>query len=177
MNRIIYYVASSLDGYISGLDEDISGFVGAGNGIQKYLDDLKGFQTVIMGRKTYEFGYKYGLVPGELAYPHMEHFIFSNSLTFANPDKKLVIKDLDINEINKIKANSKTEVYLCGGGVFAGWLLENEMIDVLKLKVNPLILGQGVRLFGDSTKSFSLSLIGTEEYEAGLLINTYEIMY
>ncbi|MFT6336818.1 MAG: dihydrofolate reductase [Saprospiraceae bacterium] len=63
------------------------------------------------------------------------------------------------------------------GGVFAGWLLENEMIDILKLKVKPLILGQGVRLFGDSTKSYKLNLIDTEEYEAGLLINTYEIEY
>lgn len=58
MNKIIYYVATSLDGYISGLDEDISGFVGVGSGLQKYLDDLKGFETDIMGRKTYEFGYK-----------------------------------------------------------------------------------------------------------------------
>ncbi|MFT6336819.1 MAG: dihydrofolate reductase [Saprospiraceae bacterium] len=58
MNKIIYYVATSLDGYISGLNEDISGFVGVGNGLQKYLYDLKGFETVIMGRKTYEFEYK-----------------------------------------------------------------------------------------------------------------------
>ena len=177
MNKIIYYVATSLDGFISGLDEDISGFVGVGNGIQKYLDDLKGFETVIMGRKTYEFGYKYGLVPGKLAYPHMNHFIFSRSLSFENPDEKLVAKGLDISDILKIRADSKTDVYLCGGGQLAGWLLEHELIDVLKLKVNPLILGRGVRLFGDSIKSYSLNLMDAEKYEAGLLINTYQIRY
>lgn len=78
MKKIIYYVATSIDGFISGLNEDISGFLPDGNGVQKYLDDLKEFKTVIMGRKTYEFGYKYGLKPGSPAYPHMDHYIFSN---------------------------------------------------------------------------------------------------
>jgi len=177
MNRIVYYVASSIDGYISGLGEDISGFVGEGNGVEKYLNDLKAFETVIMGRKTYEFGYKFGLEPGKLAYPHMDHFIFSKSLSFENPDEKLIIKDLDINEIIKIRDQSKTDVYLCGGGEFAGWLLENELIDILKIKVNPLILGQGVKIFGESKKSYKLKLIDAEEYENGLLFTTYEIKY
>lgn len=54
----------------------------------------------------------------------MDHFIFSRTLTFVNPDKKLEIKDLNITEIAKIRSNSGTDVYLCGGGVFAGWFLE-----------------------------------------------------
>ena len=82
MKKIVYYVASSIDGFISGENEDISGFLKEGNGVQKYLDDLKEFETVIMGRRTYEFGYKYGLKPGEPPYPHMNHFIFSETLNF-----------------------------------------------------------------------------------------------
>ena len=92
MSKIVYYVATSLDGYISGLNEDISGFVGEGNGVVKYLDDLKSYSTVIMGRKTYEFGYKYGLEPGKLAYPHMDHYIFSSTLRLKDQDPKLHIK-------------------------------------------------------------------------------------
>ena len=56
--NIVYYVASSLDGYTSGENEDASGFVGEGNAVEKYLSDLKEFDSVIMGRKTYEFGYR-----------------------------------------------------------------------------------------------------------------------
>jgi len=177
MKKIIYYVASSIDGFISGEHEDISGFLNEGNGVQKYLEDLKKFETVIMGRKTYEFGYKFGLKPGEPAYAHMRHFIFSKSLTFENPSEQIQIKRLDIQEIEHIRAASKTDVYLCGGGIFAGWLLEHEQIDILKLKINPLILGRGIKLFGNSKKEYQLNLKESERYDGGLLINTYEIKY
>ncbi len=60
MRKITCYVASSLDGFISGLNDDIGGFVETENGVEKYLADLANFDTVIMGRNTYEFGFKYG---------------------------------------------------------------------------------------------------------------------
>ena len=53
MRKIVYYVAMSLDGFISGVNGDISGFVGDGNGVAKYLADLVDFDTVIMGKNTY----------------------------------------------------------------------------------------------------------------------------
>ena len=71
MKKIIYYIASSLEGFITGRNEDISHFIYTGKGVEKYQNDLADFKTVIMGRKTYEFGYKYGLEPGQPAYPHM----------------------------------------------------------------------------------------------------------
>jgi dihydrofolate reductase len=59
MRKIIYYVAIFIDGYISGPDGDVSMFTANGDGVNQYLADLNEFDTVIMGRKTYEFGYKY----------------------------------------------------------------------------------------------------------------------
>jgi len=178
MAKIIYYVASSIDGFIAGENGDISGFVAQGDGVQKYLNDLLEFNTVIMGKNTYEFGYKYGLKPGAPAYPQMDHFVFSSSIDLDCIDNKVnIIRNYDLKEISKIKDQSTTDVYLCGGGCFAGWLLDNEKIDILKLKINPLILGGGVKIFGESTKSYQLKLFDSAKYEDGLMINSYEIKY
>lgn len=177
MRKIVYYAASSIDGFISGLNDDVSGFVGTGNGVDKYLADLADFDTVIMGRNTYEFGYKYGLQPGQPAYSHMKHYIFSNNIALENPSPQVQVKNLDIAEIDKLQKEQGTDIYLCGGGRFAGWLLENQKIDVLKLKLNPLILGEGIRLFGESSKKHHLHLIDSEEFENGLQIMTYQIDY
>ncbi len=178
MRKIVYYVATSLDGYICGPNNDISGFAEHSDGVAKYLDDLKEFDTVIMGRKTYEFGYQFGLKPGQPAYAHMEHFIFSDTLTFDQPHEKVhVVKRGNLDQIRQLKETDGTDIYLCGGGDFAGWLLDHEMIDVLKIKLNPLVLGDGVTLFGQSKKSHQLDLILGESYTEGLYILTYAIRY
>jgi len=126
MRNIVYYVATSLDGFISGPDGDISGFKSAGNGVDQYLNDLQQYDTVIMGRNTYEFGYKFGLKPGELAYPHMKHYVFSDKLEFENKDNSLHITKLNMENIHHLRSQKGSDIYLCGGGQFAGWLLENK---------------------------------------------------
>jgi dihydrofolate reductase len=177
MRKIVYYVAISLDGYISGINDDISGFISEGEGVNKYLADLKNFDTVIMGRKTYEFGYKYGLKPGHAPYPHMKHYIFSDTLAFDQPDPKLVVKKRTISEIDAIQQEPGSDIYLCGGGRFAGWLLENKKIDTLIVKLNPVVLGDGVRLFGDKSITQQLDLVDTVRYDKGLQILTFNIQH
>ena len=175
MPEIIYYVAGSLDGYIAGENDDISTFVASGKGVEKYLSDLQKFETVIMGRLTYEFGYKVGLKPGQPAYPHMQHHIFSDTLEIETLSDKVLIEKRSINRIKEIRDASNTNVYLCGGGQFAGWLLDNGLIDQLKLKLNPIVLGSGIPLFGDSDSSFSGKLIEREFFDEGFAILTYHI--
>ena len=175
MAKIIYYVASSLDGYIAGENDDISDFATGGKGVDKYLADLQKFKTVIMGRRTYEFGYQFGLEPGQPAYPHMEHFIFSDSLKIEKLAETVCIEKKSIGRVIEIKESAQSDVYLCGGGEFAGWLLDNGLIDQLKLKLNPIILGNGIRIFGKSKTKAKWNLKETETFEDGLKILTYEI--
>lgn len=175
MKKIIYYVASSIDGFIAGENDDISKFILQGEGVEKYQSDLLNFKTVIMGRKTYEFGYKYGLPPGQPAYPNMEHYIFSNNMTLNNLSDSVHIEKLDIEKIKELKENSATDIYLCGGGQFAGWLLENNLIDELKLKLNPIVLGKGVRIFGETEYFVNLKLTDKESFKDGLQILSYEL--
>jgi dihydrofolate reductase len=174
MGRIVYYVAVSLDGFIAGPNEDISGFVQSGPGVDQYLQDLQGYDTVIMGRRTYEFGYKWGIKPGEPAYPHMQHYVFSDSLQLP-PNPQVQVCACDVDVVNRLKADVPGDIYLAGGGEFAGWLLDHNLIDIVKIKLNPLILGDGTRVFGSSTSSAKLTIVGRKDYEDGLQILTYEM--
>ncbi len=175
MIKIIYYVACSLDGYIAGENDDISDFAASGKGVDKYLADLQNFKTVIMGRRTYEFGYKYGLEPGKPAYPHMEHFIFSDTLNIENLAETVHVEKKSIDRIKEIKESAQSDIYLCRGGELAGWLLDNGLVDQLKLKLNPIILGNGIRLFGNSKTKAKWNLRATESFDDGLKILTYDI--
>lgn len=179
MRKIIYYVACSIDGYIAGPNGDISLFAQQkqGEGVQQYLSDLQKFDTVIMGRKTYEFGYQYGLTPGQPAYPQMEHYIFSSSLKFQNQHASVHVCKLEPKLIKELKSKEGSDIYMCGGGAFASWLLEQQMIDIVKIKLNPIVLGKGIRLFGKSEKAYSFNLGESKRYSDNLQISTYKVNY
>lgn len=175
MRNIVYYVATSLDGYIAGDGGDVSLFAQGGEGVNKYFEDLKDYKTVIMGRKTYEFGFQFGLQPGQPAYPHMKHYVFSSSLKLDETDPLVEIREFDIDFINELKSTANSDIYLCGGGTFAGFLFDNGLIDVAKLKVNPIVLGSGVKLFGESNTAMKWKLTDHQLFDDGLSINTYDL--
>ena len=177
MRKVVYYVAISLDGFIAGVDDDISGFVHQNELVEKYQSDLKGFDTVIMGRRTYEFGYKFGLEPGHPAYPHMRHYLFSKTLHFENHHRQITVCDLDLDIVKGLRKEVGTDIYLCGGGRFAGWLLNQQMIDVLKIKLNPFLMGRGIPLFSEVRKQHALRLTQSETFPDGFFIKTYDIVY
>ncbi|GAB4239696.1 MAG: dihydrofolate reductase family protein [Ekhidna sp.] len=175
MRNIVYYVATSLDGYIAGEEGDISMFAHEGDLVDQYLYDLESFDTVIMGRNTYEFGYRYGLKPGDPAYAHMEHFIFSDSLKLASSHDQVNVVSKDLDKVRELKQEVGSDIYLCGGGMFAGWLLENELIDIIKLKVNPVVIGGGVKLFGDYPVSREMEVTSSRPYDNGRYITTFKV--
>ena len=80
MQDLIYHVAISADGFIAHLDHTVGGFLESGEHVEAYFQELKTYQIVIMGRRTYEFGYAYGLNPGDVPYPHLENWVFSQSI-------------------------------------------------------------------------------------------------
>ncbi len=175
MRKIVYYVATSVDGFIAGPNDDISGFAQQGPGVEKYQQDLQQFNTVIMGRRTYEFGYQYGLPPGQPAYPHMEHYLFLSTLTFEQSHEKVHVVPPDLSQVTTLKEQDGSDIYLCGGE-FAGWLLDQRQIDVLKIKLNPIILGEGIRLFGTSSGKYQLILTEQETFDEGPQILTYHLV-
>ena len=105
----------------------------------------------------------------------MEHYIFSETLQIKELAKTVHIEKMSVKRIKEIIAASPTDVYLCGGGEFAGWLLDNGLIDQLKLKLNPIVLSEGVRLFGDSKTALVSTLIEKESFDSGLQFLTYDL--
>ncbi|NMG10708.1 dihydrofolate reductase family protein [Brasilonema sp. UFV-L1] len=181
--KLIYHVGTTLDNYIAHEDGSTDGFSAfmEGEHVTEYLESLKAYDTVLMGKATYEYGYQFGVQPGQPSptYPHMKHYIFSKTLRFdTEPDEQ--VKIIDKNElefVKQLKEEEGTDIYLCGGGTFAGFLFENELIDELIIKLYPVIFGSGIRLFGKSTKAIDLSLINSKVYKTGVLLLTYKLNY
>lgn len=176
MHPIIYDVAVSIDGFISGPDGDISQFPPEGAVVDDYTARLGNYATAIMGRSTYEFGYRFGMQPGQNPYPHMQTIVFSRSLDLPDGAKVAAARSWDVDAIDSVRQRSSGPVYLCGGGILAGSLLSSGLIDVLRLKRAPIVLGDGVRLFGDAEVSPRLKHSETRDYGAGYLFQEFKVL-
>lgn len=176
MHPIIYDVAVSIDGFICGLGGDISRFAQEGVVVEDYTARLENYATAIMGRATYEFGYRFGMQPGQNPYPHMKTIIFSSSLELPDTTDVGIQETCNAATIDAIRRRSEGPIYLCGGGIFAGSLLPMGQIDVLRLKRAPIILGDGVSLFGDTKAPFGLEHTETRDYGGGYLFQEYRVL-
>lgn len=175
MRHLVYDVASSLDGYIAAPGDDISAFPLEGDHVAAYQHRLAGYDTVVMGRRTYEFGYGFGLQPGMRAYPHMRHFIFSKSIDLPEGSQVDAVPDNWLQRLDELKAEAGTDIYLCGGGSFAGYLLAHGRIDRLCIKLASVVLGNGVPLFGGLTQSIDCKPVHREHYKNGVTLLEYEV--
>jgi len=181
MRKIIYHVATTLDGFIAHKDGSFDGFLPEGDHVADFLDSIKYYGAILMGKKTYEVGYKYGMKPGDPAYadfnPAMKNYVFSRSAAFESNDRVQLVRDNEIEFIKKLKTEPGKDIWLCGGGALAGSLLDNELIDELWLKLNPVVFGSGITLFGDSRQKIDLAFLNSKTYESGVLLLRYRINY
>lgn len=173
MRSIVYDVATSLDGFIAGPDDDISMYPAEGAHLDDYLARLKTYDTVIMGRRTYEFGYAYGLEPGKRAYPHMDHHILSRRLELPADAEVAVVRDDWLGAVERLKRGPGGDIYLCGGGQLAGLLAANDLIDRLVLKLAPVVIGGGVKLFEGIDGWHGFDLREAKPYDSGVVLLTY----
>lgn len=176
MHPIIYDVAVSLDGFICGPQADISKFDYEGPVVDDYKQRLAEYSTVIMGRLTYEFAFQFGLKMGENPYPSMRAFVFSQSLKTPENSQIEVMSTVNEFVLRQIQRSSVGPVYLCGGGEFAGSLLNAGFIDRVILKRAPVIYGEGIYLFGSCANPTGLSRVNTKVYDHGYLLEEFVSM-
>lgn len=180
MREIIYDVAVTLDGYIAAPGGDVSAFPQTGPHAEAYAQRLATYDTVLMGRATYEFAYNFGLPPGARAYPHMAHYIFSASIALPE-DAAVTAMRSDWREcVTRLREQPGAAIYLCGGGQFAGWMLSENLIDRLVLKRVPITLGGGIPLFDRAgvsttgTGGAEWQCLGATPYDNGVVLETYK---
>jgi dihydrofolate reductase len=175
--KLVYYVATTVDHYIAHEDGSVGGFLMEGQHIPDYFASLRDYDTVIMGKNTYESGYAYGVKPGEPSptYSHMMQYVMSRSMEeYHNPQLQVIRQD-PAEFVMQLKSQEGGQIYLCGGGQLAGYLLDHKLIDDLILKVNPVLFGRGIPLFGKSEAQVALSPYNSKIYANGVTINHYAI--
>jgi dihydrofolate reductase len=132
---------------------------------------------VLMGRRTYEAGYAYGLKPGDKPYPHMDHYVISTSLQLpTRAGLHVVAKDPE-RVIRELRAAPGSDIYLCGGSDLAGWMLERELIDRVVIKLNPVLLGRGLSPFARRAPRARLQQTDLRSYANGVVLLRYDVAY
>ncbi|MGP9039519.1 dihydrofolate reductase family protein [Cytobacillus kochii] len=185
MAELIYHVAITADGYIADPNDiaDDSIFLYEGDHGPDFLADIKGYGIALMGGKTYEVGLKDGVKPGEpwplakFANPDLKHYVFSSKMEMESNEEVKFVKENTIEFVKHLKKTANERIWLCGGGELAHSLLYHELIDTLIIKVNPVMIGEGISLFGSSKKQIQLELIDLKKYNNGVLLPKYRIIY
>lgn len=179
MQPLIYDVAVSIDGFIAGPVlggyPDVSRFPHTGQIVEDYKKRLATYALALMGKATYEFGYAFGLPPGANPYPAMRSFVISQSIDLPAASDVEVIDADALTTIRALKAEAPGPIYLCGGGILAGSLLSAGLVDRLRLKRAPILLGQGVPLFAGIIDAPALTLVEEKQYGNGALYQEYGI--
>lgn len=173
MPRIVhYYVATTVDGFIARRDGSFDCFPTEGAHVAAYLASLGEFDTVLMGRKTYEVGLRFGVVD---PYPALKAFVYSRTLEPPpHPNVELVRADA-VDHVRQLRAAPGGAIYLCGGAELAGQLFRAGLVDELTVKVNPLVLGEGTPLFAGLTAG-SLALLSQRTFDSGVVFLRYRVV-
>lgn len=165
--NLVLYIAMSLDGYIAGPNEDL-GFLSLVE--QKgedygYGEFVKSVDTIIIGRKTYDkviaMGYEY---------PHTDKDVYIISRTQLPPVGTFKYYTGSLTDLlSRLKAESGKNIYCDGGAEIVQELLKNKLIDELIISIIPVLLGDGIRLFKDNRPQENLKLVGSRQYDKGLV--------
>lgn len=186
MRSLVYYVASTLDGFIAApdgsydffpLEPDVAAYLAA-TWPQTLptvahpafgIDDPSGrFDAVVMGRGTYDPGLKAGLTS---PYDHLRQYVFSRTLPPADyPDVEIVAGD-PVAFVRELKQQPGGDIWLCGGGQLAGQLLPE--VDELVVKLHPIIAGEGIPIATRRFDPSRFTLVETRPFDSGLVVLRY----
>ncbi|MGW5122928.1 dihydrofolate reductase family protein [Streptomyces sp. NPDC004069] len=186
MRRLTYYVAATLDGYIAAPDGtyDFLPFEGEVREaiLAEYPETMpahvrgpfgltetphRHFDTVIMGRGTYEPALKAGITS---PYAHLEQYVVSRTLTSPDPEVEVVADD-PAALVRDLKKRDGMGIWLAGGGKLAAALRDE--IDELIIKRNPVVIGTGIPLFDGPFAPTGFLPTARRHFDSGVSIAMY----
>lgn len=142
MPQVILFIATSLDGYIARTDGSVDWlFHDEDYGYASFYDRIG---STLMGKRTFEDILTFGDFP----YPDKENYVFTRhaagrkhpSVTFVEGNIPAFVRGL--------KKRVEKDIWLVGGGQINTLLLSTGLVDRMIISMHPVVLGQGIPLFG-----------------------------
>jgi dihydrofolate reductase len=185
MGKIVISENVSLDGVVQDPagDEGFSrggwvGLIAAREDVAKVaLDEALGAEAFLLGRRSYEWlAARWPSRSGELAdrLNSLPKYVVSSTLEDPEWNNSTVLNGNVVDEISKLKQELNGEIVVAGSFELLRTLIEHDLVDELRLKIFPVVLGAGERLFGETSDEKPLRLVDTQTLGDGIAYLTYE---
>jgi dihydrofolate reductase len=185
MGKIVVSENVTLDGVIQDPAGDEGFRVGGWVGLIKdspqlgklALDEALAAEALLLGRRSYEwFAARWPSRSGELAdrLNSLPKYVVSSSLEHPAWNNSTVLKGDVLDEVSKLKQELSGEIVVPASFQLVHALMEHDLVDELRLKVFPVVLGAGERLFGVTSDSKPMRLLDTQTVEGDVAFLTYE---
>lgn len=191
MRKLVVLTFVSLDGVMQapgGPEEDTSGGFAYGGWTFPYFDEFSGKIMgeqmgmpfdLLLGRKTYDIfaGYWPKQDPeGPVAAPFNKatKYVVSHHQPKLDWEKSVLITGDVVAKIKKLKEDDGPILQVHGSGNLIQTLLKNDLVDELWLKIFPVTLGPGKRLFAEGTIPAAFELIESKTSPKGVIIASYK---
>jgi dihydrofolate reductase len=187
MGKIIMSDNVSLDGVIQDPAGDegfrAGGWVGVIAGRPELakvtLEEARSTQALLLGRRSYEWlAARWPSRPGALAdrLNSLPKYVVSSTLEDPGWNNSTVLKGDVVTEVSKLKQELNGEIQVPASFQLTRTLIEHDLVDGLRLKIFPVVLGAGERLFGQTSDKKAMRLINARTLGDGLAFLTYEMV-
>src|ERR1051326_5705078 len=154
MRRVRYSVAMSLDGYIAGPEGEADWII-----MDPDIDFgalFNEFDTLLMGRGTFEPMAKAMAKGGDAGMSGMRTFVFSRTLRQSDHPNVTIVAEKIEETVAALKAEPGKDIWLFGGGQLFRSLAEARLVDTVEVAIIPVLLGGGIPLFPHPAKQVKL---------------------
>ena len=155
MRKVIYGGAMSLDARITGPGESIDWIRHSDDTAELMKDLWRGVDTMLMGRKTYEFALRMG---GPIQWGNVRTYVFSRTLSEIGGGAELISVDA-AGIVLGLKAAEGGDIVVMGGGELGAALAEAGLLDEVGFTLQPVLLGGGTPAFQPMDRRLDLALI------------------